>query len=240
MNNIYLSILIPAYNEEKIIKGSLEKIINFLSGKKYDWEIVVVNDGSKDKMSDEVKKISKENVILVSYKDNRGKGGALKEGVNHCQGKYIIFTDADLSVPIETIDKFLQEMERDTDMVVGSRRVRGSKILVHQPFIRESLGRVFTLITKVFLNINLSDFTCGFKGFTNKVGKKIFGKSLIKRWAYDAEIVFLANKFKFKITEIPVSWVDRPNSRVRVGKAVVTSLADLFRIRFYNLVGKYD
>src|SRR3970282_2349228 len=131
-DKIKLSLLIPAYNEEKIIENTLEKVLKFLSKKKYSWEVIVIDDGSSDQTSLKAKKFNKEKVLVVRYEINRGKGGALKEGVYKSRGDYIIFSDADLSVPISNIDKFLTTLKK-TDVVIGSRRIPGAKILVHQP-----------------------------------------------------------------------------------------------------------
>lgn len=243
--NIHLTILVPSYNESTIISESLKEIDNFLKSKKYSSEIVVVDDGSKDnskliinnlKLKGEIK-----NLKLVEYNENRGKGGALKEGILHCKGKYIIFTDVDLSVPIESVNEFLDELEKgESDVVIGTRKIKSAKVLVHQPWLRENLGKGFTFITRILTGVVVSDFTCGFKGFTKESAKKIFGKSLLSRWAYDAEILYLAKKFGYKIKELPVTWTNRKDTRVKLWNAVVTSLGDLFQLKLNDWLGKYD
>lgn len=238
-DKVTLSLLIPAYNEEKIIENTLEKVLKFLSKKKYSWEVIVIDDGSSDRTSDISKKFNKEGIEVVRYEINRGKGGALKEGVQKAKGNFIIFSDADLSVPITNLDKFLIELKK-TDVVIGSRRIKGAKILTHQPWLRESLGRGYTFLTKFITGVNLSDFTCGFKGFTKKSAKKIFSKTLIDRWAYDSEILFLARKMKHKVVEIPVEWKNREDTRVVLKTVIIESLRDLLLIRVNNLLGKYN
>jgi len=194
--NIHLTILVPSYNESSIIENSLREINGFLRSKKYYSEIVVVDDGSRDNSIEIIKKLNLPRVKLFDYKINRGKGGALKEGVLHSSGKYIIFTDVDLSVPISSVDEFLKELEKgENEVVIGTRKIKSAKVLVHQPWLRENLGKGFTFITRIITGVNVSDFTCGFKGFTNESAKKIFGKSRLARWAYDAEILFLSKKF---------------------------------------------
>ena len=235
---MHLSVIIPAYNEGKVLKRNLNKIIKFLKVKKYPWEVVVVDDGSSDKTFTIAKTFFRRGVKVYKLDENRGKGGALKEGFKNASGRYVIFMDADLSVPLESIDLFLTELNK-CEVVIGSRRISGSNIVVHQPFLRESMGRVFTLITKIVTSTNLADYTCGFKGFQIRAGKKIFSSSLIKRWSYDAEILFLAHKFGYEIREIPVNWFNRKDSRVRLSDAVFTSLADLVKIRIYDLAGRY-
>lgn len=240
MSKIHLTILIPCYNESGIIKENLTEISNFLSRVKYTWEIVVVDDGSRDSSVDEIQKLNNSKIKLVSYKVNRGKGGALKEGAKKSSGEYIIFMDADLSVPVETIDIFVKSLELKTnDVVIGTRKIKTAKVLVHQPWLRENLGKGFTFITRIMTGVYISDFTCGFKGFSSESAKKIFGHSLLSRWAYDAEILFLAKKYKFSISEIPVTWTNRKDTRVQLGNAVITSFIDLIKLKLNDWSGKY-
>lgn len=237
---VYLTILVPSYNEAKIIDGSLKKISSFLSKKEYLWEIVVVNDGSSDSTAVIVAKAKNSGIRLINYEINRGKGGALKEGIKNSAGKFIIFTDVDLSVPIETVDQFLKELERgDADVVIGTRKIKTAKVLVHQPWLRENLGKGFTFITRIITGVKVSDFTCGFKGFSSESAKKIFENSRLARWAYDAEILFLAKKYGYKISEIPVTWINRKDTRVRLGNAVITSFIDLIKLKLNDWSGKY-
>lgn len=235
---MHLSVVVPAYNEGKVLRVNLEKIIKYLKSKKYSWEIVVVDDGSGDNTYNIAESFSKKGVKAYKFSQNQGKGGALKEGFKKANGQYVIFMDADLSVPLKNIDIFLSEL-KDNKVVIGSRRIGGSNIVVHQPFLRENMGRVFTLLTKVVTSTDLADYTCGFKGFEKKAGKKIFGYSQIKRWSYDAEIMFLANKFGYKIKELPVEWFNRVDSRVKLSDVVITSFLDLIKIRVYDLLGRY-
>lgn len=239
--NIHLTILVPSYNESSIISESLSEINNFLNTKKYSSEIVVVDDGSGDDSVEIVKKLNLSRVKLFGYKNNRGKGGALKKGILYSRGKYVIFTDVDLSVPVESVNEFLRELERgESDVVIGTRKIKSAKVLVHQPWLRENLGKGFTFITRIITGVGVSDFTCGFKGFSNTSAKKIFGNSLLARWAYDAEILYLAKKFGYKIKELPVTWTNRKDTRVKLWNAVVTSLGDLLRLKLNDWLGKYD
>ena len=231
--------MIPAYNEEKIIENTLEKVLKFLSKKKYSWEVIVIDDGSSDQTSLKAKKFNKEKVLVVRYEINRGKGGALKEGVYKSRGDYIIFSDADLSVDIGKVDEVLNALKK-SDVVIGSRRIQGAKILVHQPILREFMGRGYTHLTKLVTGVKLADFTCGFKGFKKNAAKYIFKKTLINRWAYDSEILFLAKKFKYKLTEIPVEWKNREDTRVVLKTVIIESLKDLLSISVNDFLGKYN
>lgn len=235
---MHLSIIVPAYNEGKVLKKNLLKILGYLNGNKYDWEVVVIDDGSRDNTFDIAKSLKNKGVKAYKLNLNQGKGGALKEGFEKAGGDYLIFMDADLSVPLKNIDIFLKVL-KNYDVVIGSRRVEGSDIVVHQPLIRESMGKVYTLLTKIVTATNLADYTCGFKGFRKDVGKRIFSSARITRWSYDAEIMFLAHKYGYKTKQIPVEWFNRVDSRVRLGSAAITSFADLIRIRVYDLLGKY-
>lgn len=236
----YLSLVIPSYNEEKILESSLQKVITYLGSKKFTWEIIVVDDGSTDKTKEIVKKFTKNKVRLVSLAINQGKGAALKAGVLNSKGDLIVFTDCDLSISINHLDIMIEKLSKDYPVVIGSRRIKGSQIVVHQPFLREKMGQVFTLFSKLISGVNLPDFTCGFKGFRKEAALKIFSKSLIKRWAYDTEIIFLANKMGLRIGQVPVLWKNRKDTRVRLGSAVLTSFLDLLRIKYNNITGKYE
>lgn len=240
-SKIYLTVLIPCYNEGKIIEESLQEVYSFLSEQKYPWEIVVVDDGSSDNSVNVIKSLHLFNINLVTYKKNRGKGGALKEGINNSRGKFIIFTDADLSVPISTVRELLEKLRSGkSEVVIGTRKIRSAKVLAHQPWLRENLGKGFTLITRLITAVRVSDFTCGFKGFSSGAARKIFSHSLISRWAYDAEILYLAKKYGFKISEVPVTWVNRKDTRVRLGNAIITSFVDLIKIKLNDWSGKYE
>lgn len=240
MPNPKLSVVIPAYNEEKVIKKTLEKVLDYLSGKKYSFEVVVADDGSSDKTVQIVKKFSNKKVRLVRLFKNKGKGGALREGILNAKGQSIIFMDADLSVPLENVDLFLKKLRQGNDVVIASRRIKGAKILVHQPWHRETMGRVFTLLTQVITGTNIADFTCGFKGFRQRAARKIFAASIIDRWAYDAEILFLAKKFDFSIEEVPIFWKNREDTRVKLKTVILETFRDLIKVRIYDVLGKYE
>lgn len=237
---IKFTLIIPAYNEAKIIRGTIESVVSFLSKKTFSWEVIVVDDGSSDTTPEIVKNFKESNVRLVRLTKNQGKGAAIRAGVKLAKGDSIVFSDADLSVPLKNIDVFIKELEKGSEVVIGSRRVKGAKIVVHQPWLRENMGRVFTFLTNLVTGVGISDFTCGFKGFSKKAARKIWGSTLVDRWAYDSEVLFLAKKYGFKIGEIPVSWKNREDTRVVLGSAVLTSFTDLLKIRFNDILGRYD
>lgn len=244
MRRPYLSVVIPVFNEEAIIKDNVEKVVKFLLGKKYSWELIVVDDGSVDNSRIEISAFAKalagkQNFRYIKHKKNLGKGAAVKTGMCTARGTYIIFMDADLSVPLGYIDDILIALKK-SDVAIGSRRVEGAVIKKHQPIVRESMGRVFTKLTQVIMGVGVSDFTCGFKGFRREAAVNVFSKSRVARWAYDAEILFLAKRLGYKIVQVPVVWENRDDTRVRAGSAALEAFVDLIRIRYFDITGKYE
>lgn len=236
-----LSLIIPAYNEEKLIVGTLDEIARFLDKKKYSWEVVVVDDGSKDDTQKLVSSYKNKRIKLVKLKKNSGKGAALRKGFLKADGEYRIFTDADLSVDIKYIDSLLGELEEGKiDVAIASRRVKGAKIKKHQPWHRENMGRVYTFLTSLIIGMDLKDYTCGMKGFTVEAANKVFSKALIDRWAYDSEILYLAKKYGYKIKQVPIIWENREDTRVKLKKVILESFIDLLKVRVNDLLGKYN
>jgi dolichyl-phosphate beta-glucosyltransferase len=236
----FLTVLIPTYNEEKLIDDTLEMVSNFLKSKEYSWEIVVSDDGSRDKTTEIINRIKKNNIKLVSNPKNQGKGAALRQGIKAAAGKYVIFMDADLSVPLKYVDQFVAKFRDGSEVVIASRRVTGAKIEVHQPWHRETLGKGYTKLTQIITGVKIADFTCGFKGFSKTAAKKIFGNSIIDRWAYDSEIMFLAKKYGYEVVQVPIIWKNRGDTRVKLRSVILESFLDLLKVRWNNLTGIYD
>lgn len=235
----FLSIVIPVYNEEKRLEG-LEKVSSYLQSRNFSSELILVNDGSTDNTPRRLKNLSKRISIvkIVSYKENRGKGFAIKTGILEAIGKYRLFTDIDLSTPIEEFDKFFPHLAKH-DVVIGSRKRRGARLLVRQPLLRESLGQGFTLLSQALLQLPLSDFTCGFKCFSQRAAEKIFSRQKIERWGFDAEVLFIAKKMGFSIKEVPVSWKNDSQTKVRLPQDIITSLSELIKVRYNDLKKAY-
>lgn len=236
--SIDLSLVIPVYNEEDIIQDTLNNVLNYLSTLQCGWELIIVDDGSTDKTRKLIGKYTRK-VKLIKMKENRGKGAALREGILGASGEYILFSDADLSVPLDTVEEVFKGLRNGADVVIGTRRAKNSKILVHQPLLRENMGRIYTAMSRVITGVNVTDFTCGFKGFKKDVAKKIFSRTRIDRWAYDSEVLFLANKYGYKIKEVPVFWKNRKETKVRLGGAIFSSLRDLLRVRLNDISRRY-
>lgn len=229
-NNPYLSIIIPVYNET-IRLQNLYIVDGFLKKKRYKSEIIVVNDGSGDKTKRILNKIKKDlKIKVIDYDKNMGKGFAVKTGMLNSRGKYRFFTDVDLSVPIENIDVFLKFKDKH-DVIISSRRKKSSNIIEHQPFIRELMGRGYTYVSQKFLGLPISDFTCGFKCFSEEAACKIFKNTTIYRWGFDSEVIYLAKYFKYKIYELPVEWQNDSKTKVKFPNAIFTSIYELLKIK---------
>lgn len=236
------SIVIPAYNEANRIVRSIGKIREYFKNKKTSYEIVVVNDGSKDatlKILKDLKRKYKELKVLGDS-TNRGKGYAVKTGILNSQGSYVLFTDADLSTPIEELDNLFRYIKR-YEVVIGSRNIDRSKVKLKQPFYRRFLGSVlrayYSLI--IFPRNPPKDSQCGFKLFTKKAASILFKKQTIYREMFDIEILYIARKCGLKIKEIPVIWVNDPDSKINLFKCITYGSIDLFKIRLNDLLGKY-
>lgn len=242
MSNPKLSVVVPCYNEEGRFRTGFGHYFNYLKKQKYSWELIFVNDGSRDKTLTLMKQYSKtgKNIKIITYTKNHGKGYAICQGIKSAKGQYILFTDLDHSVPIDTIESFFPYFDKNFDVVIGSRRVRGAKILVHQSWLRETLGRGFTLLVRFLVDWDIRDATCGFKAFKQDASKKIFGSVSIYDWAFDAEILYLAKKFRLKVAQAPVSWSDVRGSKVSLKKDILRSLFGLVKIRWNDLRGRYN
>jgi len=201
----------------------------------------MVNDGSMDKTAQILKNIARDEkkIKIVSYRQNKGKGYAVAKGVSQSIGKLVLFADLDHSVPIETVENLFPFFENNHQVVIGSRRVKGAKLLKRQKFIREFLGRCFTLIVRVLIDANIKDATCGFKMFDGKIAKKLFKKQKVFRWAFDAELLYICKKNHIDVVQAPVTWRDVSGSKVSLKKDVLSSLLGLISIRIYGYKNSY-
>lgn len=238
---IKLSVVVPCYNEEKRFKDGFNHYFSYLSQQPFNWELIFVNDGSSDKTYEVMKKLSsgKKDIKIITYKKNRGKGYAIASGVKNAHGNYILFTDIDHSVPIQTIQNFLVYFNKGFPVVIGSRRVSGAKIIVRQHPVREFLGRGFTFLVNILVYRGVKDATCGFKAFKKEIAQKIFRKIKIYDWAFDAEILFLCKKYRIKIAQAPVSWRDVRGTKVSLKKDILRSFLGILKIHKNNLFGSY-
>lgn len=238
----YLSIVIPVYNEQDRLSRALEEVVGYLRGFGKPWEIVIVDDGSRDKTPElaELWARREPNIHLLRLPANAGKGAAVKAGMLRAQGRCRLFRDADSSTEMTELPAFLKLLENGAHVAIGSRRVVGAGITLRQAWLRESLGKGFVLLCRFLLVWEVRDFTCGFKCFSAQACADIFPRQKINRWAFDAEILFLAKKLGYAINQIPVTWKDEPGSKVRVFWDVLRSLREVGQVVLNNLLGAYD
>ncbi len=263
----YLSIIIPAYNEAERLPLTLVDIDKRLADAEYSYEILVVNDGSKDNTAQIVSNMAKliKNLKLIDNSENKGKGGVVRQGMLLARGKIRLFTDADNSTSIDHFNAMMPyfapggvPVESDSDdmklgtlsaptvaarerydVVICDRVLKGSKLDPPQPFYRQIPGKVGNLIIQALLLPKIWDTQCGFKAFTDEAAEKIFNLSKISGWGFDVEILALAKKFGYKIKEIPVHWVNDARSRLPAS-AYLKTLWETCKIRWWLWTGKYQ
>lgn len=235
-----LSVVIPAYNEAERIGKTLEDVSRYLSRQPYQYEVLVVNDGSKDDTAAVVRKLSGTipNLKLVDNAGNKGKGGVVRQGMLAASGDVRLFMDADNSTKVEEVAKFLPHFERGADLVIGSRRIEGSVIAVKQPWIRDFLGGVFRTVVHTLVPMRVTDSQCGFKAFSAKAAELVFGKQTVFRWAFDVELLAIARAHKLKIVEVPVTWVNDAASKVKFS-GMVNMLLEVLKVRLQLWQGVY-
>ena len=236
-----LSVVIPAYNEEKRLGRTFDAIIPFLQRKQLPWEILIHDDGSRDGTAELVKRYAKTHptIRLNLGGNNRGKGYAVKQAMLLACGNWRLLTDADLSTPIEELDQLWPWTQQGFPIVIGSRKIKGAKIERRQPWLRQKMGLAFTYLSKWFLATPVTDFTCGFKLFRGDVAQEVFSRSLIERWGYDSEVLFIAHQLGFQIKEVPVVWRHDTDTKVRLGVDILSSARELIAIRANAIAGKY-
>src|SRR3989344_4312858 len=228
-----VSVIIPAYNEEKTIESALIKISTYLGKKGYDYEIIVVDDGSKDQTLTIAKKLASPKIRILENGVNRGKGYAVKCGVLHAQKDRVLFTDADMATPIEELENFSRF--QNYDILIASRALPDSKILSHQPRFRELGGRFINFFVRWLAVPGIYDTQCGFKLFRQEAAKKIFPLQTINRFGFDIEVLYIARKHGLTIKELPVTWSHHPNTKVSPIKDGLRILWDLIKIRTNDL-----
>jgi dolichyl-phosphate beta-glucosyltransferase len=238
---MYLSVIIPAYNEQDRLPKTLKEIDKYLKSQKYDYEIIVVNDGSKDRTAEVVREAMNEikNMKLIDNKQNRGKGFVTRQGMLEAEGEYRLFTDADNSTPIEQIENLLPFFKDGYDIVIGSRDIKGAKIENPQPLYRRILGELFGIITSIIVGLwGIKDTQCGFKVLSKKAVMDILPRCRIDRFAFDPEILKIGKNLGYKIKEVPIVWINDPNSKVKF-KSMIKMGIDLLKIRWNLITGKY-
>ena len=233
----YLSVVIPAFNEELRIIQTLDYSLNYLKNQNYPFEIIVVNDGSTDKTKEVVQNFinnnSNYNLKIIGYDKNRGKGYAVNYGMTRALGEIVLFMDADNSTKINEVEKAFKKIDEGFDIVIASRKLKESKIIVYQSLMRRILGNIFPILVKILFNLNLTDTQAGFKVF-KKETLIIFQEQKIFDFAFDVELLVIAKKHNFKIAEIPIVWENQKFSKVKF-KSAFKMFFSLLKIKFNNL-----
>lgn len=231
-----LSVVVPAYNEADRILPTIRQIDEYCGDRFTRLEIIVVDDGSLDGTRTVVNNEGEKTASLrcEGYDENRGKGYAIRLGVGVSTGDIVLVSDADLSTPIEELEKLLIPYDEGYDIAIGSRGLAESDIAVRQPWWRELMGRTFNAFVRFLLFVDFRDTQCGFKLFRGDRGRELFGRATVNRFAYDVEILYLARKAGLKIKEVPIRWLNSPASKVSPIRDSLQMLKDLIRLRLRN------
>ena len=242
MTDITYSIVIPAYNEGERLSATLEKVLAYVHSQGWNAEVIVVNDGSRDNTADLVREFAATDPVLrlVENPGNRGKGYAVRNGILNSRGEIVVFSDADLSSPIEEMPKLLAALAAGADIAIGSRWLQADLQTQRQSLHRQLFGRIFNGLNRMILGLKYKDTQCGFKAFTRRAAQKILPLQRIERWGFDPEILFLARKFGFRVAEIPVRWGHVGGTRINPVVDGARMFQEMVRIRCNDLGGKYD
>lgn len=229
--SVDLSVVVPCFNEEARLGSTLEKVVGYLDRREKAYEILVVDDGSRDATVSVANGVADEHVQVLEHGENLGKGAAVRTGVLASRGEWVLITDADLSTPIEDLER-LERRTSEADVVLGSRAVAESEIVRHQPIYRELMGKSFNLIIRSIGLVGLHDTQCGFKLFRGPVARELFERTKVDHFAFDVEVVWLAQKAGHRVVEEGVTWEDSPNSRVSPIGDSWKMLVDVLALRF--------
>ena len=233
-NAPYLSIVVPAYNEEKRLGASLKRMLAYFDSQAYPFEILVVDDGSVDGTSTLVDQIAacRPQVRLLSYASNRGKGHAVRYGMLRAQGARVLFSDADLATPIEEVEKLLAQLDAGYDIAIGSRDVKGSQLIKRESVLREFGGRAFNKLVQLLTVPGIHDTQCGFKLFTQSAAQKVFSRCKVDDFAFDVEALYLAVRLLgLRVAETPIRWAHQEGSKISPLRDGLRMIRTVFRIR---------
>ena len=240
-----LSVVVPAFNEEHRLRETLGELVRFLRETRNAFEILVVDDGSEDRTSEIVKKCAGDNepgmIRLLAHPTNRGKGFSVRQGALAAEGELLLMTDADLSTPLTELEKLEKALEESSlDIAFGSRAIVGAQIRVHQPWYRERLGKTFNGLMRLLTRLQFKDTQCGFKLFRMSSCRAVFERQRLEGFAFDVEILFIAQKWGLRVAELPVEWHHSGDSRVHPFVHAPSVIVDLLRLHLNNASGSYD
>jgi dolichyl-phosphate beta-glucosyltransferase len=235
------SIVIPAYNESARIPATLKSVLECARAHGWNAEVIVVDDGSRDSTAELVKSIAATapELRLIQNPGNRGKGFSVRNGILHALGEVVMFTDADLSAPMEEAERLFNAIADGADIAIGSRWLERNRQTHRQPLYRQFFGRCFNAVTKMVMGLRFADTQCGFKAFTRKAAQTVFQLQTIERWGFDPEILFIGLKRGFRIDEVPVSWAHDERTRMSYLKDGMRMLQDIAIVRWNALLGRY-
>lgn len=236
------SLIIPAYNESDRIRPTLDSILRHIEQQKWDAEILVVDDGSRDDTPDIIRDYARRyhEVRLVQNPGNHGKGFSVRNGMLHANGDICLFTDADLSSPITEAHKLFEAIRAGADIAIGSRWLDPALQTERQPLYRQAFGRIFNLLLRLFLGVHFKDTQCGFKAFRREAVGKIFPLQRIERWGFDPEILFLARRMGLRTVEVPVVWAHSEGTRLHPFRDGFRMFGDILQIRWNAMTGVYN
>ena len=236
------SLVIPAYNESARITASLDKILAYIDQNKWDAEVLVVNDGSRDNTADIIRQYAQRSPIvrLIENPGNRGKGYSVRNGMLQARGDVLIFSDADLSSPIYESARLIRELENGADVAFGSRWLEADTQTERQSILRQIAGRVYNMLLRVILGLNYKDTQCGLKAFNRAAADKVFTRQKIERWGFDPELLFIAKKFGMKMVEVPVEWAHDDRSKINPVVDGFKMFIEMLKIRWNGITGRYE
>lgn len=243
MKQLSISVVIPCFNEKERIERNIVLINNYLRNNFENYEIIVVDDGSNDGTREKLIKIKNtlNKVKIVFFQQNHGKGFAVTNGMKLAEKEIVLFLDADLAIPIEELPKFIDEINKGMEVAIASRFISGAELISPILFHRKVMEQVFRLIRKIIIGLEtIEDTQCGFKVFRKEAAKKIFSKVTIQRFSFDAEILYLAKKYGYRIKEVPIRLHNPLKSHIRLIFDPINMFFGLLKIRLNNLLGNYD
>jgi dolichyl-phosphate beta-glucosyltransferase len=237
--SIFLSVVIPAHNEESRLTGTLEQIFHFLEEQSFTYEVIIVENGSTDKTLKIAQKFVEQHKNFYVIQSERGKGAAIRLGMLQAQGEYRFMCDADLSMPVVEMVKFIPPASGDFDIIIASREAKGA-VRYNEPFYRHLGGRGINLIVQVLILPGMNDTQCGFKCFRAHVARDIFQQQTLRGWSFDIELLYIARRHKYRVKEVPIHWSHFGDSKLSAFRDALRMIRDIFHIHVNAWRGIYD